>query len=460
MYRVALASLAVILLASSSSYAQGDAAEDNKARVVPDEKSISFNSMLIVEGNNDELRKSISGIVNDTAYELYGLLGVKPSREGARKINIRMFEAGSGGGTYKVRPFVIPLEGGNFRIELLVDTRKGVDRDVLQRGLIEVLIYELSLRGINGVEEGREMSVPPWLSYGLLEALRWKAGESDRHVYDVLKEKPDLYSVSEIFRTEGRQVSQFDNARESFFKASSCAFVMSLLRQKNGGQGMFGLMREIALYEGEVEDLLRKHFAGLNTGSMGLQKMWSLQVADMASPKMLDVLSIEETDKRLDDALFITLTGEDKIAQRLDLAEFGKLEDLSLETRLNAVSASRTELMQLSYRCFPSYRPILYAYIKVLEDISQQKTEDVEIRLVNLQEERRLIKLAGERARDYLDWYQITQAREVKGDFSGYMRLKERLSAEREKRKDPVISAYLDDIQKFFGNNPEEELEK
>lgn len=449
MHRIGLAGLAFVL--SSAHVAMAQETEDSKARVVPEEKSISFNRQLVVEGRNDQIRKSISDIVNSTAYDLYKLLGVKPNHENSRQINIRMFEAGNGEGTNKVRPYVIPLAGGSFRIELLVDTRKGVDREVLQRGLIEVLVYELSLRGTNEIDEEREISVPPWLTYGLLEAMKWQANESDRNVYEVLKEKPDLYSISDVFKTDGRQVRQFDNARESFFKASSCAFVMSLLRQQDGGRGIVGMMREIALYDGEIEDLLRKHFAGLNTGSMGLQKMWSLQVADMASPRMLDVFSIEETDKRLELALFLTLTGEDKVANRLPVTEFEQIKDKSPETRLNAVSASRTELVQLSYRCFPSYRPILYAYIKVLEDISLQKFEDIEIRLVNLQEERRLIKLAGERTRDYLDWYQLTQAQEVKGDFSGYMKLKERLSVEREQRKDPVMDKYLDEMQKFFG---------
>ncbi|SHJ29898.1 hypothetical protein SAMN02745181_1695 [Rubritalea squalenifaciens DSM 18772] len=439
----------------------GQESADDKARVVPKEKSISFNRQLIVEGRNDRLRTAIADVVDDTAYDLYKALGVAPDHENALPINIDMYEAGNASRGLKVRPSIIPLAGGKYRIELLVDTRAGVEREVLQRGLIEVLIYELGVRSNKDqLAPEKQVVVPPWLVYGLFEYIQWKSGDSERRLYDILKERPELYSIDQAFRTNGRDVRQFDDTKEALFRASSCAFVSSLLRQKNGGQAMISFLKEVSLHEGEMENLLRKHFPGLNVGAKGLQKMWSLQVADMASARLQDVLSIGDTDRRLSEALFLTLTDGEGVSRQLPIDQFKELEGASRETRLNAVNVSRNEIMQLSYRCFPAYRPLLYGYIKVLEDVALGNMEDVQLRLVNLYEERRLMRLSSERVRDYLDWYQLTQARDIKGDFSGYMKLKDRLAQEREVKKDPVIDKYLDEVQALYQKMEQSEREE
>jgi len=58
---------------------------------------------------------------------------------------------------------------------------------------------------------------------------------------------------------------------------------------------------------------------------------------------------------------------------------------------------------------------------------------------------------AGERVRDYLDWYYITQSTEVGGDFKAYMELSDALEKEsaRSNNKDS-IQKYLDRVQELF----------
>jgi len=54
-----------------------------------------------------------------------------------------------------------------------------------------------------------------------------------------------------------------------------------------------------------------------------------------------------------------------------------------------------------------------------------------------------------ERARDYLDWYEITRARDTSGLFDDYMRLKGRLE-NKPQRRDDHLAAYLDRLNKIF----------
>ena len=55
----------------------------------------------------------------------------------------------------------------------------------------------------------------------------------------------------------------------------------------------------------------------------------------------------------------------------------------------------------------------------------------------------------AKRARDYLDWFEITRARETSGAFDDYMRLKDRLKANPHRRNDE-LSKYLDRMDAIF----------
>lgn len=232
---------------------------------------------------------------------------------------------------------------------------------------------------------------------------------------------------------------------------------MSMLQQNGGKESMRKMLSEVALFEGESAELLRKYFPGMNTGAKGLQKVWNLQVADMAAPKLSETLDIKETEKRLSEVLFFSQFDVNGVGRQVPLTEFGVLKDLDLQQRINSLAATRADLVQLSYRSFPSYRPFLMEYSLLTADLIKGKDEGMADRLANMEEQRILMLTSYERTRDYLDWYQISQAHEVKGDFSGYMRLKERLAMEREERKDPVIDTYLDQVQGVFGGKSTEE---
>jgi hypothetical protein len=66
-----------------------------------------------------------------------------------------------------------------------------------------------------------------------------------------------------------------------------------------------------------------------------------------------------------------------------------------------------------------------------------------------LDETRATMVARSARARDYLDWFEITRARETSGMFEDYLRLKERLAAKPHNRTDP-LSAYLDRLDRIF----------
>ena len=59
------------------------------------------------------------------------------------------------------------------------------------------------------------------------------------------------------------------------------------------------------------------------------------------------------------------------------------------------------------------------------------------------------MKARATRARDYLDWFEISNARETSGVFDDYLLLKRRLESNPRDRKDGV-SSYLDRMDAVF----------
>src|SRR5690606_31579189 len=107
-------------------------------------------------------------------------------------------------------------------------------------------------------------------------------------------------------------------------------------------------------------------------------------------------------------------------------------------------------LVHLSYRCFPSYRPLLSAYQEILRDLAADRTKDAGARLAALSEERFLRMERAIRARDFLDFIEISEAREVSGEFDDYLRLKAELEERpRPPRKDHV-SEVLDRMNSLY----------
>ena len=66
-----------------------------------------------------------------------------------------------------------------------------------------------------------------------------------------------------------------------------------------------------------------------------------------------------------------------------------------------------------------------------------------------LKETRVTMLAKAERARDFMDWFEITRARETSGAFDEYLSLKARLKSQPNTRTDS-LSKYLDRLDPLF----------
>lgn len=292
--------------------------------------------------------------------------------------------------------------------------------------------------------------VPPWLVEGLREATAWRLNQSDRRLYETLFKTGGLYKLDEVFALDGGRYEDLDGAMRAAFRVSSGALVMALLEQPQGKTGFIAFLNEVAEFQGEMPALLRKHFPELNLSETSLSKWWALQLANIGGQNLAtDIFTVSKTEENLNEALRLNFRTPEGIIQQKELGAWQEIAPLPEAERVNSVRLAQDSLVRLSYRCFPSYRPLLSEYQIVLGSIAKNKTKDVPSQLTALAERRAVMTAKERRAKDFLDWFEITRARETSGAFDDYMRLKERLKSNPHRRTDD-LSKYLDRMDVIF----------
>ncbi len=326
----------------------------------------------------------------------------------------------------------------------------GIEPDRFKRAVVELLIYQRCLEQGNHKPSDVFVLVPPWLSIGLCEASAWRLDETDRALYAALFRKGGVFKLEELLGTDVAEYNKMDGATRAAFRVSSGALVMALLEQPEGKEGFRSFLKDVASYQGDMPILLRKHFPDLNLSENSLAKWWALQMANKGGLNLLsDVLSIQETEQELQNALRLSVPGPGGSFQQKEISAWKEVVGLEQKQKFAAVRPAQEALIYLSYRCFPSYRPMLLEYQKMLIGLSRGNTEKLQQRINRLSKSRQSMLAGAERARDYMDWFEITRARETSGEFDDYLKLKERLKDEKKQRKDPVTQ-YLDRMNDLF----------
>lgn len=411
------------------------------------DRATSRSGQFRVSGADGLLRGTVAMMAEDSKDELLLLTGEKDEW----KVPVSIFLHGKQGDPLPPRSVAMKLLFNDTAYDLRLDVHlsRGIEMEHFKHTTTAALLYERALRGRQPGQPESPLMVPPWLVEGLRETTAWRMKRSDRRLYEALFKHGGLYKLDEMFAINESQYEELDGAMHAAFRVSSGALVMALLKQPQGRDGFLSFLSESAAFEGEMPTLLRRHFPDLNLSETSLAKWWALQLAEMTTPTLTEVLTIAETEALLDDALHLNFRSEDAGAQRKPLSAWPELAALKTPERVDAVKLAQESLVRLSYRCFPAYRPLIAEYQRTLGAIARNKTKNTAAQLASLQETRNTLRAKAARARDYLDWFEITRARETSGLFEDYLRLKERLQAQPHNRDDN-LSKYLDRMNQVF----------
>jgi hypothetical protein len=344
----------------------------------------------------------------------------------------------------------ILIRDTGYEVHLDVHLSRGIESERFKHAVTGALIYARGLRQRPSNDDEIPFFVPSWLIDGLREATAWQEKRSDRRLYEALFRSGGLFKLDDLFSLDDRGFDEMDGAMRAAFHVSSGALVMALLEQPQGKAGFRAFLTGVAAFQGEMPALLRTHFPELNLSENSLAKWWQLQLANIGGQGLsTDVFTVARTEKALDEALRLDFRDQEGIIRQKEFTAWPELAALPEAERAIAVQLAQESLVRLSYRCFPSYRPILSEYQIVLGNLGKNQTDKVAESLTSLGERRRIMTAKSERARDFLDWFEITRARETSGAFDDYMRLKAGLKANPHRRTDE-ISKYLDRMDAIF----------
>ncbi|MGC4015052.1 MAG: hypothetical protein QM755_11140 [Luteolibacter sp.] len=420
------------------------------------QRAISSSEQFIVLGGDQALRGQIAIAAEDVKRSL---LKLSDDAKDEWKIPVRIYTEGKPGDPVPAQPLRFSLTvseaGWDFRMRLFTGRgiESGPERDRFDHAILFALLYERALRAMPPAEMDERMLVPPWLVVGLQEAIAWKDHKGDRKIYEALAKNGGLYKLSDLLAVSEDTYNGLDGGLRGAFRGTSGALVLALVDQPQGQESFRQFLADAANFGGDMPVLLKRCFPGLNLSETSLSKWLALKVMELKEPELSESLSIDETDKSLTDALKLHFRDASGIYIEKSLPDvWQELAGLSAQARTEAVKQVQEGLVRLSYRSFPSYRLLLEEYQSILVDILKGRTTKTAAQLAKLSETRTTMKDRAQAARDYMDWFEITRARETSGAFEDYMNLKSKLKYETPVRKSPV-STYLDLMQKTFGRS-------
>ncbi|MDP4624819.1 MAG: hypothetical protein NWT08_06755 [Akkermansiaceae bacterium] len=449
--------LSVILFSAGLAAGQGGDLDNQPApRAVPvedllpkfsdAEAVVSHTEQFRIYGGTSADRGTAANLAEQTKEELLRLTEEKDEW----KIPIKIRLIGAEGGEVRELETALGLfhNDNTYEVHIYVSLSRGLRNEPLKRAVMEALVYAKGLRD-RPFEKDVPFTVPPWVVEGLSEATAWRLKKSDRKLYDAVFRSGGFYKLDDLFGLSDGDFLTIDGASRAAFRVSSGALMMALLEEAGGKDGICNFLDELAAYQGEMPVLLRRHFPDLNLSESSLAKLWMLQLANKGTAPLTESLGVLQTEAALAAALKLRFTDVEGVFQEVSIDDWQVIAALEEKERAEAVRPADEELVRLSYRSFPSYRMLLLEYQGVLEDLVEGETGNIAASLEALATTRSTMLEKAEQARDFMDWFQITRARETSGAFEDYLRLKAQLKTRTHRRKDH-ISEYLDRLEPLF----------
>jgi len=448
----------VVFLAALTCRAEEDLANQPAPKALPVEDLLpkfdgaatvfSRSEQFRISGGDAATRGTAANLAEDAKDELLRLTEEKDEW----KVPIRIGLRGEKGGPVPKRETVLlapTFDENGYQLELLVNLSRDLRSEPFKRAVTEALVYARTLQDRPKVESEVPLTVPPWVVEGLREASAWRLKQTDRKLYDALFRHGGLFKLDDLFALSEAEYVSIDAASRAAFRISAGALVMALIEQPDGKTGIRDFLAELAGYQGEIPSLLRKHFPDLNLSETSLSKWWALQLANKGSAPLTESLGVIQTERLLEEALRLRHKDGEGVLKEIPITEWESLAGLEEADRIEAVRLAQDDLLRLSYRSFPSYRVLLLEYQSLLSDFTKGNTNDMAGSLQTLAETRATMVTKAERARDFMDWFEITRARETSGAFDDYLSLKARLKNQPKTRTDD-ISKYLDRLDPLF----------
>ncbi len=407
------------------------------------ERSVSTSRQFIVYGADAQLRGALCDVAEQTKKSALGLLRESDSWKTPILINAQLPQAQAPESPRAQLSFGQTGFGLKLQLDLTIDA--DISAPSIEREILRAVYLEMMYRAVPETPAGTPYVEPPaWLLEGTLALASHRDPAALAATLSTPVETGAVVSLDQFL---SQQPELLDSPSRALYRAYAAALVSALLENANGSRQLTRYLAELPLSLSDSVADFRAHFPAFNGAPENVQKVWTLAVARLAGSQRYRLLGPEETERELSRLLRIELRERDQTIGAYMLEEYPRF--LRIGAAAAALKHLREELLLLSGRANPLYRPVLAEYDKIVEQLGRGKTKKLPQRLAELRALREHLSRHMSAIADYMNWFEATQARSTSGAFHDYLRAAE-VAVEREYRRKDAISLYLDALETQF----------
>jgi hypothetical protein len=407
------------------------------------EQSISTSRQFIVFGAGISARATICDLAEGTKRDLLTLLDQRDGWTTPIVINAQYPQAN----LPELPRLRVSVSQTGFGLKLQLDLTldSEVRRPEVRRELLRALLLEMIYRNESNIPAGALCVSPPdWLLEGI------RAEQSDLpldRVSNLLALPMTARTVMPLEKFLQQRPELLDAPGRLLYRAYSFALVDLLSGAPEGRSRLTRFIMSQRAASNDAMAELRKHFPALFESDDAVEKVWTKQIARLAREQPYRLLTIAETERRLEETLRVKISHRG-VEKTYRLAEFAKFQ--MHPAAKTALALLAHEVRQLAIRANPVYRPIISEYAKATALLMRGKTKGIAARLERLRDTRQAAAAQMQEIDDYLNWFEATKLSGPSGAFADYMKAAES-AAQPQTKRDP-ISVYLDVLETQFRN--------
>jgi hypothetical protein len=408
------------------------------------ERSVSTSRQFLVYGTDAQLRGVICDLAERTKRDLLKLVDQRD--EWATPIIVLAQYPQANLPECPRAALNVAQTGFGLKLQLELTIASDVSLPGVRRELLRALLIEMMYRSRTSLPAGTACVPPPdWL----LDGIPPEQGEVEGRRLSAILSAPvtarKILSLETFLRL--RKFSDLDGPGRSLCGAYSFALVDLLTHTPDGRRRLSRFIVDIPSASDDPMASLGTHFPELSDANRA-EKAWSLHLARLALSQPFQVLSAEETEKKLNELLIVSFSdGVEERKYRLD--EFAKF--IRHAAAKVALTQCARDLSLFATHANPIYRLVIGDYARIATGLAQGRRNGMAERLARLSAAREALVTTVEAIDDYLNWFEATKSLHPSGVFADYLRAAEWTTAPERRKRDP-ISVYLDVLEAEFQN--------
>jgi hypothetical protein len=414
--------------------------------------SFSRSKQFVVYARDGAMRGGVGTLAEDVKTGLLNALNLRDEWKVPIVIDVRAPQPGLPDSRPPVQ-LSLAQTGVGLKIELDLLMGDVARNTRIQDELVRALLLELAYRDHPSLPAGKGYTAPPpWLVAGLSAYLSNEADGVSAHLLGALLPTTRGLPIDEFL---GKDPATMDGTSRGVYQAYAYSLVCLLLQDMQGGhEALVAFIRDLpntSDQEARTAAALGRHFPQLAGSPDSLEKWWTLGLARLAQSDHFEALSVEETDRRLDEVLSFRgpVGSESADNPHLEtLADYRRLSGKKPNRKL--LDGPRNGLLALSGQANPLYAQIILGYQRIIADLADRKFAGISDRLAALQISRHEVRNRQEQIADYMNWYEATQVTTRSDDFEDYFWAAQQVEANKRVHRPDAISSYMDSIENEF----------